>query len=270
MSEHRHEKATERGARHLRESGYQHRGEKNIHGDAKQDEKQIASGVHKHEAHLHKGQPKTKLRHGGKVPGMEAKSRPDRRARGGPMTQPNDETGGAPVFGAGWDDSADKAAFDKDRADRAAASSSDKMKNAPQQRARGGHVGKEGKKGGGKTVINLHVGDGGGGAQKEQMAHQAGMQQGAQMVAAKLTGGGGGAPPGGPPPGAMPPRPPMAGGMPPPGGPPGGMAPGGMPPRPMMPPGGAPPPGMMPPRARGGSMPMRDCTTGRFTGGAVG
>lgn len=239
MSEHHHEKASERGVRHLRESGYHHRAEKHIHGDAKQDETQIARGVHKHESNMHSGKPKTKLRGGGHVPGHEAKHRMDRRARGGMIhdDQPDDAQGNVNVHSA---------------------------------RARGGATG-HGKKGGGKTVINLHVGDGGGGAQKEQMAHQAGMQQGAQMVAAKLAGGGGGAPPGGPPPGAMPPRPPMAGGMPPPGGAPGGMPPGaGMPPRPMMPPGGAPPPGMMPPRARGGSMPMRDCTTGRFTGGAVG
>ncbi len=229
------EKPHERGRRHLREAGYHHKEEKDIHGDAKQDRKQIAGAVHKHESHLHRGQPKTKLRRGGHVPGEMAKHRPDRRARGGHITedQPDDAMGNRDVHSA---------------------------------RAHGGHVGKKG----GKTVININAGgEGGGGqqaAQAAQVAHQQGMQQGMQLgaraAAAKLAGAGGAPPPGagGPPPGMAPPG---AGGPP----------PGAMPPRPMMPPPGAggppggPPPGMMPPRARGGAM-ARDCA-GRFTGGAV-
>lgn len=223
--------ARERGHKHLKDAGYSHHEAKNIHGDAPQDRKQIASAVHKHERHMHKGEKETKLRAGGKVHGHEARHRMDRRARGGMIhdDQPNDAMGNA---------------------------------HANSARAHGGHVGKKG----GKTVININAGgDQQGSQQREQMAHQAGMQQGAQMgakmAAAKMAGGPGGGPPGGPPMGA-PPGPPMAGGMPPPGGPP----PGGMPPRPMMPPPGAPPPGM-PPRAFGGA--MRDPMTGRFTGGAI-
>jgi hypothetical protein len=39
--------------------------------------------VHKHEAHLHKGEKKTKLKHGGKVEGKHPKVRADKYARGG-------------------------------------------------------------------------------------------------------------------------------------------------------------------------------------------
>lgn len=42
-----------------------------------------AEDVHKHETHLHKGQPKTKLKEGGCADGGVAKPRADRLARGG-------------------------------------------------------------------------------------------------------------------------------------------------------------------------------------------
>jgi hypothetical protein len=211
-----HEKPHERGHRQLREAGYEyHKGGGDIHTDAAQDRVMIAGAVHKHEARLHPGEPKTKLRRGGHVKGKEAKHRVDRRARGGMVSidQPDDHQG---------------------------------TTNAHSARARGGHVGKKG----GKTVINIHAGGGEqGNPQREQMAHQAGMQQGAQMgakaVLAKMGAGAGGPPPGGPPMGGPPPgaMPPGAGGPP----------PGAMPPRPGMPPPGAggPP---MPMRARGGSL----------------
>lgn len=51
--------------------------------DAAQDKREVASGVHKHEAHMHKGETETKLRKGGFVPGLAAAARPDRYARGG-------------------------------------------------------------------------------------------------------------------------------------------------------------------------------------------
>ena len=40
-----------------------------VHADAKQDEKLIAKDVHKHEKHLHKGEPETKLARGGAAHG---------------------------------------------------------------------------------------------------------------------------------------------------------------------------------------------------------
>lgn len=36
-------------------------------GDMKQDKKMVFSAVHKHEKHMHKGEPETKLKRGGKV-----------------------------------------------------------------------------------------------------------------------------------------------------------------------------------------------------------
>ena len=51
--------------------------------DAAQDKKEVARGVHKHEAHMHKGEKETKLKSGGSVHGYEPSERPDRRARGG-------------------------------------------------------------------------------------------------------------------------------------------------------------------------------------------
>lgn len=35
--------------------------------DMKQDKKMVAAGVHKHEKHMHKGEPETHLKRGGKV-----------------------------------------------------------------------------------------------------------------------------------------------------------------------------------------------------------
>ncbi len=51
--------------------------------DEKQDEHDIARGVHAHEKHLHKGQPKTKLKAGGTVEGEHAHHHMGKRARGG-------------------------------------------------------------------------------------------------------------------------------------------------------------------------------------------
>lgn len=51
--------------------------------DEKQDEHDIAKGVHEHESHLHKGEPKTKLKAGGKVEGEHARHHMGKRARGG-------------------------------------------------------------------------------------------------------------------------------------------------------------------------------------------
>lgn len=77
------QKPHERGARMLRTAGYKRGG--GIDDDSAEDAKQIASGVHQHEAHLHKGEKKTKLKLkvGGAVHGEGEESRPDRRARGG-------------------------------------------------------------------------------------------------------------------------------------------------------------------------------------------
>lgn len=199
--------------RMLRESGYSEFKSSDIHQPG---EGAAKSAVGKHEAHLHPGQPKTKLRGGGRIKGEHAKARVDRRARGGSITecQPDDDMG-------------------------------NNVKDSG--RARGGHVGK----GKGKTVININAGgDKGGDQQHDQQVFQAGAQQGAKMVAQKLAGAGAGGPPR--PPGAGPMPPP---GMPPGGMPPGGGAPpGAMPPRPpMMPPPGGPPPGM-PMHARGGAL----------------
>lgn len=142
---------------------------------------------------------------GGRVKGGVSMDRPDRRARGGGISddQPDDADGNI---------------------------------NVMSKRADGGSVGKKGA----KTIININAaGDPQGDQQRVQMAHQAGIQQGAQAAAQKLGGGGPpGMPPGGAPMGG-PPGPPMAGppGMP----PPGAAGPPGMPPRPMMPPPGGMP-----------------------------
>lgn len=206
MAEHTHHHTpAERGRRMLKESGYSARKDGgSIHEDAAQDEKLdkkiSAKDVHRHESELHPGKPKTKLRTGGHVPGKDAKMRPDRRARGGHITedQPDDDMG-------------------NDVKD------SGRARGGAMKRADGGRVSKKGA----KTIININAGGGDPQqAEHEQMAKQAGIQQGAQlgakMAAAKMGGG----PPGPPPPGAMgPPRPPMPG----PGGPP---PPGMMPQRP--------------------------------------
>lgn len=54
--------------------------------DQSQDRKAIAAGVHKHESHLHKGQPKTKLANGGMVEGRARGGRTDRPKHGGKTT----------------------------------------------------------------------------------------------------------------------------------------------------------------------------------------
>ena len=54
-----------------------------VHEDAAEDEEMIAKDVHKHESHMHKGEPKTKLKDGGCVDGEHAKHHMAHRARGG-------------------------------------------------------------------------------------------------------------------------------------------------------------------------------------------
>lgn len=51
--------------------------------DERQDEHDIARGVHAHESHLHPGKPKTKLKSGGEVEGHAGRHHLGRRARGG-------------------------------------------------------------------------------------------------------------------------------------------------------------------------------------------
>lgn len=77
---------------HLREQAKAHHSAAIAHhraaggavSDEAEDRKEVAAGVHKHEAHLHKGEPKTKLKDGGKVEGAAHKSgRLDRYAAGG-------------------------------------------------------------------------------------------------------------------------------------------------------------------------------------------
>jgi hypothetical protein len=52
--------------------------------DEKQDRKEVAHGVHKHEAHMHKGEKETKLKRGGHVEG---------RAKGGKTDRPGHKGG---------------------------------------------------------------------------------------------------------------------------------------------------------------------------------
>lgn len=189
--------------RMLSEGGYRAHGGSDIHADAEPES--IAGAM-----------PKMKLKGGGRIKGHGAKSRMDRRARGGSITEcePDDDMG-------------------------------NNVKDSG--RARGGHV--KGK--GGKTVINVNAGGEGKDPQHDQQIFQAGAQQGAKAIAQKMAGAGG--PPGGAPMG--PPHPP-APAMPPPGmgpggPPPGAPPPGAMPPQrpPMMPPAGG-----MPMHARGGAL----------------
>jgi hypothetical protein len=65
---------------------YKHGGEV---ADEKQDRKEIAEGVHKHESHLHKGEPKTKLKHGGMVEGRARGGKSDRPGKHGGKTTVN-------------------------------------------------------------------------------------------------------------------------------------------------------------------------------------
>ena len=78
-----------RAHRMLKESGYRDGGGIK---DKEQDAEMVTDGVHEHESHLHKGEPKTKLRlkrnRGGLVEGEEPAARPDKRARGGRMKGP--------------------------------------------------------------------------------------------------------------------------------------------------------------------------------------
>lgn len=160
--------------------------------------------VHKHESHLHKGEPKTKLKSGGMAPGKKPAQRMDKRARGG--------SNGDPEI---YDEKPRRDKFEKP------------LKNVntdsegPPKRAHGGR-----NHGKGKTNIIIHAG---GGDQQNPMALQQAKQEGAKMgamaVIQKIKGAQGGAP-GAMPPGAGAPPPPMAAP------PPGGM-PGAPPPMPM-------------------------------------
>lgn len=59
-------------------------------GHVKKGEKgEAAKDVHKHEAHLHPGKPKTKLKDGGHAHGHKPKHRADKKSRGKPHTQIN-------------------------------------------------------------------------------------------------------------------------------------------------------------------------------------
>lgn len=54
-----------------------------VKSDEAEDKKLVASAVHKHEAHMHKGEPATKLRDGGMAGCDMPAKRMDKRARGG-------------------------------------------------------------------------------------------------------------------------------------------------------------------------------------------
>jgi len=54
-----------------------------VDSDAKQDEREVAAGVHKHERHMHPGEKETKLRDGGHVEGSHTREHLAKRARGG-------------------------------------------------------------------------------------------------------------------------------------------------------------------------------------------
>lgn len=153
--------------------------------------------VHKHEGHLHKGEPKTKLKTGGVAPGKKPHARMDKRARGG--------SNGDPEI---YDEKPRREKFSKELP------TSNTDKEGPPKRA---HGGRNHGKGRGKTNIIIHAGgDGGGNPAALDQAKQEGAKMGAMAVIQKLKGAGG--PPGGMPPGGAPP-PPM--GAPPPGGAPG-------------------------------------------------
>jgi hypothetical protein len=64
-------------------NGYKSGGGITKEWDEEQDAHDIAKGVHAHESHLHKGEPKTKLKAGGHVEGDHARHHLGKRARGG-------------------------------------------------------------------------------------------------------------------------------------------------------------------------------------------
>ena len=65
----------------MKGAGYKRGG--GVDSDEKQDEKMVSKGVHEHEAHLHKGEAKTKLKFksGGHVHGKHPKGRADHKSR---------------------------------------------------------------------------------------------------------------------------------------------------------------------------------------------
>lgn len=190
--------------------------------DARQDRIAVAKGVHKHEKHLHQGEPLTKLKDGGSAEGHGSRRRLDRPGR------KKRDDGGA----------ADAATAAMTRAVDAGLAKSVNPAN-PAQRARGGHAGK----GKGPGHVNVIVATGSPQGQDRPVPVPVPAAGGpprppmGPMGAPPPGMGGPGMGPGGPP---MPP--PGAGGMPP-----------GLARPPMMPPpgmGGGPP--GMPIRARGG------------------
>ena len=148
----------------------------------------VSKGVHEHEANMHAGHPRTKLklRAGGKVHGSPPSGRPDRQARGGGLEREEEKVHDLPNDAQG-------------------------NKEVDSRLARGGrHDAKKG-----KTIINIdasHKGD----PEKVAMAIQQGAQRGGQAVAAKLGACADGGPPrppmgcphpAGMPPGALHPEP---------------------------------------------------------------
>lgn len=81
---HVHHKHNEKARHTMRRAGYKVGGRVS---DELQDKKMVEAGVHQHEAHDHKGEPKTKLKlkEGGHVGGMHTLRRLDKANRGGAM-----------------------------------------------------------------------------------------------------------------------------------------------------------------------------------------
>ena len=216
---------------HIRKTGHKPfaRGG-HVHDDEAEDEKMIASGVHKHEAHMHKGEPKTKLKRGGHVEGEKARHHMGhrRRAEGG---KTDDE-------GGGWKPS-EKMPGHLEGTGKNFGNSKVLTPTDKGTLAHGGHVhrARGGKTGGKHTKVNVIVAPQGGGAH---------------------------------PPMPMPARPPMAAGPapgaggPPPMPPPAMTRPGMGMPGAGGPPMGAPPPGMM--RAKGGRIPHMEAGAGSGEG----
>lgn len=71
---------TKKARNFLSRHGYKLGGEAE---DDREDRKIAAGAVHKHEHHMHKGEPLTKLKHGGHAGGHKAPQRLDKMARGG-------------------------------------------------------------------------------------------------------------------------------------------------------------------------------------------
>lgn len=208
----------------------------------------VADGVHKHEKHLHKGEPETPLKKGGrvkrkkggKVEGKKGESRLDKRPRkadgGGLAENPNaGAEGGQSIMPQLL---ANKSLGNKTRNLSMSRASGTPYNPHFSPFKKGGDVEKHKRARGGRApktniIINTTGPGGGEGANPEaiQQAKQEGAKMGAMAVIQKIKGGAGGPPGmGGAPPGGPPPM----------GGPPPGM--------------GGPPPGMPPMHAKGGKV----------------